>query len=382
MAPSVLLAGAFGQHNPGDEALLAAFARELPGWRCVATTSDPAFTAGRADVDVVPARDRRAVARRAAAVDAVVLAGGTVFKRLPADSGRPPLSLLRSALALTLGARALGRPVGLLAVGAGRLDGAAARWLAHALVRTADLLVVRDEESAHTLARIGAPAPFRIGADAAWCLLEPPSATAGSRGDAVVVALGRHPDGRPSARRLADALAPIAQTGLRLRLQPWQVGDLGREGGVPHDEARADALLAELSRKGVAAEVVPPPADLADACMLFSGARLVLAMRFHATLAAAAAGVPFVAIAHEQKLAGIARRLGQPALSPDAPPQQMAATIAAALDHPPADPAVVRGEIETARAGFRLLRLLLSGGRSAEAEDVAALPLQPERWAA
>ena len=47
------------------------------------------------------------------------------------------------------------------------LPGRAAQWLARAIVRSADLLVLRDDESAAHLAATGAPTPVRVGADPA-----------------------------------------------------------------------------------------------------------------------------------------------------------------------------------------------------------------------
>ena len=60
---TVLLAGAFGQGNPGDEALLAAFARALPGRRLVAASHDPAATTAEHDVAAVGRDDALTVGR-------------------------------------------------------------------------------------------------------------------------------------------------------------------------------------------------------------------------------------------------------------------------------------------------------------------------------
>src|SRR3954462_12298802 len=238
---AVLLAGAFGQRNPGDEALLRAFVEGLPDHALVATSVDPVHTESRHGIEAIQSRDVRSVARRVTSVDGVVLAGGTIFKTLHPASGRPPLALLRSARALTLGtpaarplallrsARALTLgtaaqrvPVAGLGLGVGTMHGNRARALARGIVRRCDLLVLRDGGSASRLARAGAPAPFRVGADPAWTLVAPPAApTAG--GDAVIVAL-RHLAGGPGpARRLAQVLEPVVRAGLRVRLQPWQV---------------------------------------------------------------------------------------------------------------------------------------------------------------
>ena len=59
----------------------------------------------------------------------------------------------------------------------------------------------------------------------------------------------------------------------------------------------------------------------------YRGDDLVIAMRFHALVAAGMAGTPFVAIAHEPKLAGLARRLGQVAV----PAHASAAVLRAAM---------------------------------------------------
>ncbi|MGZ6707720.1 MAG: polysaccharide pyruvyl transferase family protein [Solirubrobacteraceae bacterium] len=362
---TVLLAGAFGQHNPGDEALLRAFVRALPGDGLVVTSSDPVATEAEHGVQAVPARDRRAVARALGSADGVVFAGGTIFKALHPISGRRPLSLLRSALGVATAANAMRTPLAMVGVGAGRISGRRARAMTRALVRRADLLILRDEESARVLADAGAPAPFRVGADAAWTTLEAPAGPA-EQGDAVIVALSAHAGGRGLARRLALVLAPVARAGLRVRLQPWQPGE---------DVALARAVAGALEGS---VEIVPAPADLDDARRLFGGARLVLALRFHALLAAAAAGVPVAALAHEPKLAGLGRRLDQTVLAPTGAPETLGRAILAAADRPAASVAAVAREIERAEQGMALLRVLLSGGRSAEAAAVAGLDLAPE----
>ncbi|MGZ6671993.1 MAG: polysaccharide pyruvyl transferase family protein, partial [Solirubrobacteraceae bacterium] len=261
---TVLLAGAFGQRNPGDEALLRAFVQALPGRAIVATSVDPVATEATHGVHAVGSRDGRAVARALRGSDGVVFAGGTVFKALHPISGRQPLALLRSALGVATATRAMRKPLALVGVGAGALPGRSARTLTRAIVRRADLLVLRDEESARVLADAGAPPPFRVGADAAWTTLDAP-AQPSAQGDAVIVALSRLAGGAGLARRLALVLAPAARAGLRVRLQPWQ---------LPWDRNLARDVAGSIDAD---VEIVPPPADLADARNLFAGARLVVA---------------------------------------------------------------------------------------------------------
>jgi polysaccharide pyruvyl transferase WcaK-like protein len=297
-----------------------------------------------------------------------VFAGGTIFKRLHPACGRRPLALLAQAAALAVAVKARRRPLALVGVGAGDLDGQIARRLARVIVRAADLLILRDDESAARLAAAGAPAPVRVGADPAWTVAPPGPRRGGRAHGPVVVALSHLAGGDDLADRLALALAPVVRAGVPVALQPWD-----RAGG---DGALAHAVAARLEP----VVVLPPPADLAAACSGFEDARLVVGLRFHSLIAAAAAGTPFVAFVHEPKLAAAARRLGQPRVSADAPPGALTAAVLAALGSPAAAPDAVRRERERAEGGFRLLRVLLAGGRTEEADAVDGLALRPEEW--
>jgi polysaccharide pyruvyl transferase WcaK-like protein len=397
---TVFLAGAFGQGNPGDEALLSAFARELGHLDPVASTSDPQATAATHGVTAVERDDMPRVGREIARADAVVVAGGTIFKTLHPSCGRAPLSLLRRTAALAAATRALRKPLALVGVGAAPLRGRAARSLTRRIIRSANLLILRDEESAGHLAAAGAPTPIRVGADAAWTLVpeqraEPAAladAAATPDGPAVLMrsATGAHApvaldgagDGRPVvvalshlaggpelAERLAAGLRPVVDAGLPVRLDPWQ----------PDGDAElAAAVATRLDDPRVS--VAAPPADLDEARESMDGARLVLAQRFHALVAAAGAGVPALAVAHEPKLEGLARRLEQPAVAADAPPATLAGEVLRAVDGPPAPPAAIERERASAAEAFRLLRVLLARGRSDEAVDIDGLALRPEEW--
>jgi polysaccharide pyruvyl transferase WcaK-like protein len=370
--PTAVLAGAFGQRNPGDEALLDAFIQALPDWDVIATAAVPPHGRG---TDTVPSDDPARVARAVARADAVVFAGGTVFKELPSRTRRPPLDLLQKGAALAYGAKALGKRLAMVGVGAAPIRPGRGQRLTRRLIRQADLLVLRDEESADVLAGLGAPTPFRIGADAAWTLVErqPPEASGAS--DRVIVALSTEVGNGDVGDELAAALVPLLAQGHRVALQPWQVGGPVR----PDDLDMARALAARL---GGTAEVLLPPADLADAIDLFAQARLVVGLRFHALIAAAAAGRPFVAYAHEPKLAAAARRLGQPAVDPAAGGDELAAVLLSAANRPVAPSmSAVRGEIARAEESMRLLRLVLSDGQAGEPESIGTLPLQPAEWA-
>jgi polysaccharide pyruvyl transferase WcaK-like protein len=369
--PTALLAGAFGQRNPGDEALLDAFIQALPDWDVVATAAVPPH--GR-ETETVPSDDPARVARAVTRADAVVFAGGTVFKELSPRTRRPRLDLLQKGAALAYGAKALGKRLVMVGVGAAPIRPGRGPRLVRRLVHQADLLVLRDEESAEVLAAMGAPTPFRIGADAAWTLVEH-QPEPGRGGDRVIVALSSEAGDGEVADELAAALVQLLAAGYKVALQPWQVGGPAR----PDDLDMARALAARL---GGTTEILLPPADLADAIDLFADARMVLGLRFHALVAAAAAGCPFVAYVHEPKLAAVARRLAQPVVQPSQGGDTLGAVLLSAANRPTAPSmSAVRGEIARAEESMRLLRLVLSDGDTGEPESIGTLPLQPAEWA-
>jgi polysaccharide pyruvyl transferase WcaK-like protein len=369
--PTAVLAGAFGQRNPGDEALLDAFIQALPDWDVIATAAVPPH--GHR-TETVASDDPARVARAVARADAVVFAGGTIFKELSPRTRRAPLDLLQKGAALAYGAKALGKRLAMVGVGAAPVRPGRGPRLVRRLIRQADLLVLRDEESADVLAGMGAPTPFRIGADPAWTLLEQQPENRPTS-DRIIVALSSEPGNGEVADELAAALVALLAQGHHVALQPWQVGGPVR----PDDLDMARAVAARL---GGTVEILLPPADLAEAIELFADARLVVGLRFHALIAAAAAGRPFVAYAHEPKLAAAARRLGQPAVDPAAGGDAMAAVLLSAANNPVA-PALsaVRAEIARAEESMRLLRLVLSDGENGEPESIGTLPLQPAEWA-
>ncbi|MBS1885916.1 MAG: polysaccharide pyruvyl transferase family protein [Actinobacteria bacterium] len=374
--PSALLAGHFGPSDAGESATLGAFERALPEWTPVLATSDPAATHAAHGCRVVDARRPAAVVMAAARADAAVLAGWSIG----ADGAARPG--LRTALALVTAAKLRGRPTALLGISA---RGGRSAWeerLSRRLLGGADLVVLRDELSARHLESAGVPGPFRIGTDPAWGDVQDGRATgtvcnhpriagvnadSASRPRRIVVAIEARGCPPGLIGRLGDALAAPAAGGAEIALQPWAASAEGRDHG----------LVAELAgRIGRPVQVLEPLPDLGAGRTSLAGIGAVVALGSHALIAAAAAGVPAVAIACEPAIADLARRLDQPLVAADASTAEIAAAIGAALEHEPALPNAVEGQIATAEEGFRLLRLLLSEGRSEEVGELSGLPLR------
>ena len=334
--PRVLVAGAFGQGNPGDQSVLDAFVSALDGCDVSATVGTvPPSAAYRP----VPSNDRGAVAR--AVVDAdLTVATATVLKTLHPSTGRPPLGLLVNTMAMAGAARAMGRPIALAGVGAGDLPGGAAGLLARGIVASAGHVEIRDEESADALRAAGVKSRLPVGADVVWATL-PEMAPVRRRRPVAVITLSHLAGGPDLIKGLQATAAVLHDAGYEVALQPWQ---------PPRDLAMAAAVA---SGAGVPVRLWEPPADVAEAAAALADAALVIGLRFHSLVAAGAAGVPFVAVAHEPKLAGLARRLEQQAVAPSSV-AALPAAVRRALDGP--GPARHQVEQERRRAVATLER--------------------------
>jgi polysaccharide pyruvyl transferase WcaK-like protein len=371
--PRALLIGDFGQPDPVESALIETFVRSLPSqWSPVVASMDPAGTSRRHQIEAVQRLTARNVPQQVRAADAVIVAGGTPFRFPMSRARQRPVDGGRNLMALSATASALSKPVAALGLGTDSLPGRSSRTLARGLVRQADLLVLRDEESAETLTAAGARPPFRVGSDPTWTVLDGPVTSAVQTAPSATVVLERPARSWFDADFLATALQAVERGGLRVQLQPWL--RTNAEGG---DLALARHLAARLDD----AVILDTPPDLVAARDSLVDSSVVVCMRYHALVAAASAGARFVAASSTPGPRGLAQRFDQPSIAHDATPERLAEAVftAAAGRYP--DPATVRSEIAGAEEGFRLMRLLLNGGAVEDAGEITGLPLRPTEWA-
>lgn len=358
---TVLLVGAFGQRNPGDEALLSAFRQGLSDWQLLVSSANPDATVEEHGIRALDGRDPAAVAKALAFVDGVVVGGGTVFKVLPRSTRRLPSSLMGSGTALLRASSACGLPTALVAVGAGALPRRRHRWLARQFASAADMLIMRDEESVAALRAAGVRRPLRVGADASWLLWRPP-------GQDVSPSVDRTPSGpiMVAVSHLAGVVPDevslgLAQVGRDVVLVPWQRGGHGLD-----DVDVALQMEGRLRRLGVPVEVTATPASFQQAVTWSSGASVVIGQRFHGLVAAAMAGTRFVAVRHEPKLTALARRFDQPAVDAGATRNQFAQAVRDAIEGPPPSVKMQRDQAQKAHAQMADVRALLTGARTAQ----------------
>jgi len=283
--------GYYGEHNLGDDALLAALLAQLPeGARAgaVVTAADATAVAALAPVATVPRRSLGRVRQALSKADALVFGGGSLLQ--DSTSVR---SLLYYAV-LIVQARLQGTPVIFWGQGLGPLHHRRSRWLVARLLPLLSAAAWRDQASATLALQLGRPPGDAVGADPVWTA--PAPAWRGPGGPIVL------------AWRPTPLLTP----------QGWQtlleaVETLARESGrevvwLPFHGDQDPDLPARL---GSSWRQIPCP-TVEVALGQLAGAGLVLAMRLHALILAIRCGAPSAALAYDPKVSAAAQAAGCP----------------------------------------------------------------------
>lgn len=313
-APRLLLQGYYGAGNFGDEWLLAALldairARHpgagitvrghgafvpLPeGVRALATEA-VLGQAGRSRIRRLGAYMAE-LTRQMRHADCLVFGGGTQFQ------DRTGLAGLATQAMMCALARALGVRVAALGIGVAGCTAGPGLRLLRAIVAMSTPFAVRDAPS------LAAAGPRAVaGADLAFALPLRPRAPGADLG--VTLVPGALGGGTARARllgALAAALPGALAPGGRVRLLALQAK------GVTPGDAGALVELGAMLPGALPPVLLTGPDDAA-----LDGLAMVCGMRFHALVAAAQLGLPFVGIAHDHKLQALCAAHAMPWLSP------------------------------------------------------------------
>lgn len=341
MSPvGVFLYGYYGHGNLGDDLLLRAVIEGIRRLRpdAVFAVQSHGPVAGLAklgvevesvDIDHILSDRRRArplrlwamlqtYARHFRHCDWLVFGGGTVFHERP-NAVSLTLILLMCALARLQGLR-----IAALGVGVATLPSPLGRFLLRQIVRLTDLFVVRDAAALAECEKAGVAARVRSGGDLVYGLATTFHITrAVDHRDGPqqkpLLALSLHPTSLPDNPQgdrtlaiLRDAMSQLLNGGWQLRLLSFQDGAAADAGAV-HDRSVLSRLLIGLApeRRSAVTEraVIADDAAIED---VFAGVTLHCGMRFHGHVLASILGIPFVGIAHDNKIDEICRAFAMP----------------------------------------------------------------------
>ncbi|QNI70337.1 polysaccharide pyruvyl transferase CsaB [Cyanobium sp. NS01] len=319
-----LLVGYYGEHNLGDDALLEVLLASLPpGCRPVVTARDQALVRQRFGVACVDRTDLGAVMAALGGCDALVFGGGSLLQ----DS-TSFLSLVYYGC-LVLLARSLGKPVLLWGQGLGPLRRRRSRWLVRGLLPAITTVSWRDATSASLARRLGARAEPLVGADPVWSVA--PEPWHGMGGPLVLCF-------RPTVHLKGEAWRPWLAA---LELLAPERDVIWLPFHAVEDRGLLASLLSQgLLGSGLAARSRELCCDHPrEAMAVCAGAGLVLAMRLHGLILAAAAGAPVAALSYDPKVSAAALSLDCPLAELNRPVDAAALLIQwrQSLDRPPND---------------------------------------------
>jgi len=347
----LLISGYYGFGNAGDEAVLAALVQELrrrlPQAHLCVLSSDPAATQSLHGVEAVQRWSVREVWRALDGCRLLIQGGGGLLQDVTSRiSPLYYLGILR--LARIRGVRSM-----IFAQGIGPLRTPILQRLTAAELRHAAAICVRDQASAQLLAQWGVshPAP-QVVADPALLLdpLAPPDLPAGPYAVLTVRQWPEVEGAVASVRALAAHLTTRHK--LSVRVVPFQ---------QPADLAACQAVAE--GQEGV--ELAGGPRHPAEVVGWVARAQLVVSMRLHGLIFAAAQAVPALGISYDPKLDAFAGRAGQPIVRlEECEPARLIAAADALLERADAEAQRRRAAAGDLRAaaevGFACLEGLLS----------------------
>lgn len=308
----IVISGYYGFGNAGDEAMLEATLRGLRR-RLDEGETKITVVSGRSDqvraahgVEALDRLDLLGIGRALGRADLFLSGGGTLLQ------DRTSFRNLAYHLMLFEMARRAGSRTMIYAQGVGPVRTLLGRTLASRVLRGLDAITVRDPASAEALRTLGVTdPPAEVTADPAFAL-EPcrPERTQEILRDERLDTAGRPllalaPRGLRHRELEAKGLAALADwTIRRLKARP-----LILPMQYPNDLVSCDMILAHM-REPEGASVVRGRLKPAEIMGLLGQCELVVGVRLHALIFAAAVGTPLAGVEYDPKVGYFLSRLG------------------------------------------------------------------------
>lgn len=309
----LLLSGYYGYGNAGDEAVLAGLvagfraARPDGEMEIVALSGSPLETQAAYGIAAADRYKPGALLREIGRADLVLSGGGSLLQDVTSAHG------IFYYLGVVRMAQMLGRKTMFIAQGIGPLKLGRSRRLVRSVANRLNAVTVRDSASADLLRAIGVTRPpIEVTADPALLLeaapVFPPSPIAGEGLGVGVASFGvalRPWHGQEGvAAHVADACASVL-SGRRALLLPMQTGS---------DKPVAEQFARQWhqgNQVGNRATLCSLEKGLTPLLANITSCDLMIGMRLHALILAAAAGVPSVALSYDPKVDAFMQASGQ-----------------------------------------------------------------------
>jgi polysaccharide pyruvyl transferase CsaB len=319
-SPTVLISGYFGFGNSGDEAILSVLLADLkevfvkPNITVVAGSVES--IAADHQVDAIPWMDISRIREHAEASDLMVLGGGGLFQDHqtfdPAAILTPAHGGMSYWAGFALLSRLVDKPLAIYGAGVGPLATEDGKRLTTVCFLAASAASVRSQGSAELLDQLGihdvpvtADPVFRMKARAEIGLEILANEHIPDATNRIMVAI-RSWDDEAFVPALADQLDQLVESqDAVVVFLPFQTSPHRSE----NDPAVALRVLSAMKQRSRAA-ILRGSYTPEDKMAVQSAASLVIGMRLHSVIMAAAAGVPLVALAYDPKVVDTRNSLG------------------------------------------------------------------------
>lgn len=304
----VLICGAYGKGNAGDDSILDAILAQLrhidPDLPVYVLSRKPEETRLRYRVGAIHTFDPRFLLRmRKTAL--YINGGGSLIQDVTSSRS---LQYYLSNIAL---AKACGNPVLMYGCGIGPVNGEKNRKLAGRIMdHCADWITLRDPQSAGELAAMGVTQPkIEVTADPALLLDSAPDTAV----DSFLLSQGMDPRGNYALFVLRPWKGLERVCGCFIHTAEKISRELGLTPVFLALEPGRDLPLSQLMAKAVHREcyVISAPQDGTLIAGLMRRMSVVISMRLHALIFAAGQGIPLVGIVYDPKVSGFLDYLQQ-----------------------------------------------------------------------
>ena len=312
----VILCGAYGRDNAGDEAILKAILTEMraidPDMPLWVMTRKPKFTRLTYRANAVYTFNVPAFCAKMRRCNLYINGGGSLIQDV---TSRRSLWFYLYTLSA---ARRMGCRVMMYGCGIGPVRYPENRKLAARIInRSVDAITLRDSSSREELKSMGVTVPSTLAADPTVIL---PSAP-GSVADGLLESAGLHPG--EGQRYLGITVRPWpgfeAKAPVFAAAADYAYGTYGLIPVFIPIEPKLDVNAAQqvASRlKSAPCAILPGSASAENVISLFSRMEVVLSMRLHALVFAAGHGVPLVGAVYDPKVSSFLDAAGQDLYTP------------------------------------------------------------------
>ncbi|BDI28331.1 polysaccharide pyruvyl transferase CsaB [Capsulimonas corticalis] len=304
--PRVALSGYYGFANAGDEAVLAGLIQSLRAGGGADLTIDalsiaPEETAATHSVTASHRYQVKALIESLRRADLLLSGGGSLLQDVTSAHG------VFYYLGVVRLAQILGKKTMFIAQGIGPLIRPRTRRMVASVANRLDAVTVRDPESLALLREIGVSRPpMEVTADPALLLTSRAPST-GTREGQIAVSLrpwAQSAESLPEMVAKASAIGAPNARAIAVAMQP-QSDFAPMEQFARQWRQTSDQQTVSLPASADA------PLPLPDLLSAIGSSQMVVGMRLHALILAAAAGVPSAALAYDPKVGAFMRSTGQ-----------------------------------------------------------------------